>query len=1134
MPESRRIKVYKPGDVILDTYLVEEIRSGAMGNVYIADHKKWKIKLAIKAPNEKILSDKGLFNRVLKEADAWIELGLHPNIAYCYYVRQVDEVPHIFIEYVNGGNLREWIAAGKCYDLKVGLDLAIQFCHGMEQAQNHGMIHRDIKPANILMTREGTLKVTDFGLVKTSGLDTPYAGIQGGLRGDTQFASVMGTPAYMSPEQYETPLDVDRRTDIYSFGVCMYEMFCGKLPYDQATANYPASYIAKMAGKTSNDPSQIRRDMPNDLADILQKCVSLERERRYSFFDELREVLALSYRRLFDDKPPHADVETLTLKADGLNNRGVSYLDLGREDEALKCWEEALRIDPVHFESAYNHGYLKWNRVEMTQGEVLRRLEGGMDAGGDNPEHWTAFAWLYLEMGHLAKINELQNSLHRQNDDTFLAAWDKEKRRLVRTFEGHTGSISSIAILPDGLYVLSASGGMDKTLKLWEIATGKVISTFTGHTAYINQITITHDGRFALSGSQDSTLKLWEIATGKEIKTFTEHPGSIDSIAITSDNRHILSGSGVGCPTLTMKLWEIATGREISTYALNTDRTTAMVITPDGRFVLTGSMRYNTLTLWEITTGNEVRTFAGDIKISKLKTVADFTAAYEEIRASAGHTDRVKTIVVSPDGQFALSGSADNTLKLWEISTGKEVRTFKGHSLSVESAAFSPDGRFVLSGSLDKTVKLWDTNTGIEIRTFDGHTEEVNSIAITPEGRFAISGSTDNTLKLWGMQQTTNNISYPLTAAISEISTDLQQVKNAASLMEKAKTKISQGLYAAAVNYLREAQLIPGYQRDDHILDMITGCRAIDNDKELWFVDGWCKRTFTGHTHNVNSLSITPDGRFFLSGSDDKTLKLWEIATGKEIRTFTGHIHRVNSVAITPDGQFALSGSHEAMKLWKISTSQIIRSFRYHTGSIAITPNGRFALSSHSQSLILWDIATGKEVKVFTGFQGGFEAIALTRDGKFAIFEDGARNSCALLLMEIETGQVIRMFDGHTQNVTSVAITPDGLYAVSGSFDQTLRLWDLETGKEITTFKGHTEPVTSIAITPDGRFVLSGSYDNTLKLWEIDTGDEIRTFNGHTGGVLAVSIICDGRYALSGSADNTIKLWEFDWDWEFV
>ena len=124
-----------------------------MGRVYIAHHKGWNVKLAIKSPNEMMLSDRNNFARVLREANSWTELGLHPNIAYCYYVRSIEDVPHIFVEYVDGGNLEQWIAEGKCIDYRVSLDLAIQFCHGMEHAHSKGMIHRDIKPENVLMTK---------------------------------------------------------------------------------------------------------------------------------------------------------------------------------------------------------------------------------------------------------------------------------------------------------------------------------------------------------------------------------------------------------------------------------------------------------------------------------------------------------------------------------------------------------------------------------------------------------------------------------------------------------------------------------------------------------------------------------------------------------------------------------------------------------------------------------------------------------------------------------------------------------------------------------------------------------------------------------------------------------------------
>ena len=155
--EVKTLPVWQPGDVILDTYEVEDVISGGMGHVYIANHKNWNVKLAVKSPNEMMLSDKSNFARILREANSWTELGLHPNIAYCYYVRSIEEVPHIFVEYVDGGNLRQWIEEGRCIDYRLSLDLAIQFCHGMEFAHSKGMIHRDIKPENVLMTKEPTL-----------------------------------------------------------------------------------------------------------------------------------------------------------------------------------------------------------------------------------------------------------------------------------------------------------------------------------------------------------------------------------------------------------------------------------------------------------------------------------------------------------------------------------------------------------------------------------------------------------------------------------------------------------------------------------------------------------------------------------------------------------------------------------------------------------------------------------------------------------------------------------------------------------------------------------------------------------------------------------------------------------------
>ncbi|CAI2716970.1 caspase family protein [Nitrospina watsonii] len=293
-------------------------------------------------------------------------------------------------------------------------------------------------------------------------------------------------------------------------------------------------------------------------------------------------------------------------------------------------------------------------------------------------------------------------------------------------------------------------------------------------------------------------------------------------------------------------------------------------------------------------------------------------------------------------------------------------------------------------------------------------------------------------------------------------------------------------------------------------------------------------RTFTGHTGAgaVTSVAFSPDGRYALSGSWDATLKLWEIATGKEVRTFTGHTYLVTSVAFSPDGRYALSGSVDyTLKLWEVETGKEVRTFRGHkhgVTSVAFSPDGRYALSgSWDETLKLWEVATGKEVRTFTGHTSAVLPAAFSPDGQYAL--SGSQDN-TLKLWEVATGKEIRTFTGHEGFVVSVAFSPDGRYALSGSHDKTLKLWEVATGKEIRTFTGHTKhtkSVNSVAFSPDGRYALSsGGGDKTLKLWEVETGREIRTIRGHKRGVIYVAFSPDGRYALSGSTDGTLKLWD--------
>lgn len=293
--------------------------------------------------------------------------------------------------------------------------------------------------------------------------------------------------------------------------------------------------------------------------------------------------------------------------------------------------------------------------------------------------------------------------------------------------------------------------------------------------------------------------------------------------------------------------------------------------------------------------------------------------------AFAAQNHAVKTVAVTPDGQFAISGSRDATLKIWSLENKKETKTLVGHTLAIKSVAVTPDGRFAVSGSEDTTLKVWDLSSGFEKATFAGHTLPVNSVAVTPDGRLVVSGSEDATLQVWDLKSgrnlcTLSGHSWPVTGV----------------------AVTSDGQFVVSVS-----------------MDRTVKIWDLENGREIM--------TLTGHTGSITAVAVTPDCQNVISGSMDKTVKIWDLKNGREVMTLRGHTGAIRAIAVTPDGRRVLSTSSDrTVKVWDLASGQEIATFTGHTddvNAVVITPSGRMAISgSEEMTLKIWDLATGKEI----------------------------------------------------------------------------------------------------------------------------------------------------------------------------
>ena len=579
---------------------------------------------------------------------------------------------------------------------------------------------------------------------------------------------------------------------------------------------------------------------------------------------------------------------------------------------------------------------------------------------------------------------------------------------------GHESLVASVAFSPDGQYI--ASGSYDKTVRLWNRQGDPIAPPFRGHEEPINSVAFSPDGQYIASASLDQTVRLWDLQGQTIGQPFRGHEAVVYAVTFSPDGQYIASGGF----DYTVRLWSL-NGESIGQpFQGHEDVVLSVAFSPDGQYIASSSDD-NTVRLWDLA-GNPIG---------------------QPLR---GHQNWVNSVAFSPDGQTIASGSFDHTIRLWDLAGQPIGQPFRGHEDVVYSVAFSPDGQTLVSGSFDNTVRLW-TLAGDPIGApFRGHKSIINSVAFSPDGQSLVSGGGDKTLRLWDRQGASN-----------------------------------QQLFWGHQGPVNSVAFSP----DGQILVSGSGDKTV----RLWNRQGQpIGQPFRGHEDEVNSVAFSPDGQILVSGGGDKTVRLWN-RQGQPIgQPLRGHGTAVLFVAFSPDGQYIASGAGDnTVRLWNRQGEPIGQPLQHMdvVNSVAVSPDGQYIASGgYGATVQLWDRQGNSIGQPFRGHEVFVNSVAFSPDGQTIV---SGSDDMTVRLWDRQGNLIGEPFLGHDGFVRSVAFSPDGQTIISsggGSNDNTIRQWNRQGQPIGEPFRGHAGPVNSVAVSPDGRYIVSGSDDQTVRVWD--------------------------------------------------
>jgi len=1069
-----------------DYELLEEIARGGMGVVYKARQVNLKRIVALKLILAGQLAGPQEVARFHAEAEAAARLD-HPGIVPIFEIGEHKGQHYFSMAFVEGESLARRVAQG-VMEPREAAALTKKVAEAIAYAHVEGVVHRDLKPGNVLIDKEGSPRVTDFGLAKR---------VEGEAGGLTATGEVLGTPSYMPPEQaMGDAARVGPLSDVYSLGAILYCLLTGRPPFQAANA---VETVMQVVTQEPVGPRQLNPAVPRDLETITLKCLEKDPSRRYQSAQELSDEL----QRYLDGRPIHArPVGTVgrtwrwcrrnralaaTIAAAACLIFAISVVYVGNlnaknvqlvasleneavarqqadtnaqiaEKNAQRARQNANQADANaqtaerNAERAEDNARQAYEALEREkaqrlaterQGRVANALRLAAQSQQVREEH--------PQQALLLAVEALQTTLRHGEPrlaDAETALRDALATAGGRPLPGHAMPVSHLLISPDGRWLASAS--RDRTVRLWDLtAEDPAAAPFVlaGQGGSSGSEAFSPDSRWLATAGWDK-VRLWDLTADDPAAKPVVLAGpeeAVFSVAISGDNRWLATAS-----------WTVtgSPGKFCLRDLTVKDPAARPILLPNqGRFPRNVAISPDNH--WLATWGEDCKPHLWDL------TANDPAAKPRELSGQTGGP--LSSLAISADSRW-LVGWAWRDGLLWDLTTRDPAATaivLSGHTGRILGLALSADSRWLATAGEDRTARLWDLTAKDPAATctvLRGHTGTVRCAAISADGRWAATGSEDRTARLWD-------------------------------------------------------------------------CR--DKDPAGTAV------VLRGHDEEVHDLALSPDGRWLATACPwEPSPRLWDLTARQPMaspKVFAEPHWGIACFAVSADGRRLIAASGYGKRgAWDLTAKEPAVASPFVLDKVkdvgfrcvTMSADGRWLAAGNNElddktTVRVWDFAA-KEPILLRGHTAPLICVTIGADGRRLVSGSADKTARVWDLAAKDPAATGVVLSGHVGPVLCAAVGTDGHWLATGSEDKTARLWDLtakDPAASSVVLRGHAEQVRCAAISPDGRWLATGSLDKTARLWDLTAKDPAASsliLAGSEGAVWYAAFSPNGRRLVTG------------------